>query len=113
MTRRSIVAMISILVHVVVVCAAMTADWWQPVTEWPKPHEAIAYFEDVPRPVRVEDIELPKPARVDTTTATPTPGPPATTTQQPEVAPIRPPSGIPDETGGEGKTTGRRLADIE
>jgi protein TonB len=113
MTRRSIVAMISICVHVVVVCTAMTADWWRPITEWPTPHQAIAYFENASLPVHLEDIELPKPPRTTTTAAVPSPGTPATTTQLIELAPVRPPDGISDETRREGKITGARLADIE
>jgi TonB family protein len=113
MTRRSIVAMISIFVHVVVVCAAMTADWWRPITQWPTPREALAYVADIPRPVHLEDIELPKPAKMTATAATPSLGAPATTTQPIELAPVRPPDGISDETRREGTITGRRLADIE
>ena len=113
MTRRSIVAMISIFVHVVVVFAAMTADWWRPITQWPTPREALAYVADIPRPVHLEDIELPKPAKTQTTATAPSPGAPATTTQTIELAPVQPPPGISSETGREGTVTRARVAEVE
>jgi protein TonB len=113
MTRRSIVAVISIFVHTVVVFAAMTADMWRPITEWPTPRSAMAYVADVPRPVRLVDIELPKPPRTQPTATAPAPGSPATTTQPIELAPTIAPSGISDETRREGTITRARLADVE
>jgi len=91
----------------------MTAEFWRPITEWPTPRQAIAFFEDVPRPVHLEDIELPKPARTRTVADSATPGTPATTTQPIELAPVQPPAGIPNETGREGTITSARLADVE
>jgi len=113
MRRRSIVAVISIFVHAVVVFAAMTAEFWRPITEWPTPRQAIAFFEDVPRPVHLEDIELPKPAKTQTTVSAPSSGAPATSTQPTELAPVQPPAGIPNETGREGTITSARLAEVE
>jgi periplasmic protein TonB len=113
MTRRSIIAAISILVHAVVVFFAMTADLWRPITEWPTPRRALAFVEDVSQPVRV-DMELPKPQRAHTTTAAPTTEPPATTTQSIELAPVQPPSGIGKETGHEAPAAGARvLGEVE
>jgi len=109
MTRRSIIAAISILVHAVVVFFAMTADLWRPITEWPTPRKALAFVEDVVQPVRLENIELPKPQRDHTTTAAPAAEPPATTTQPIEPAPVLPPSGIGTETGHEAPVTGARV----
>lgn len=114
MTRRSIVAVISIFVHAVVAFVAMTADLWRPITEWPTPRQAMAYFEDVPRPVRLENIELPRPARSQTPTTASASAPPATSAPPDEVAPTQAPAGISKETGREGTFTGnRKLADIE
>ena len=58
MTRRSIVAAISICVHAIVLLVVMTADLWRPISEWPTPRNAMAFVEDI-RPVHLEDIELP------------------------------------------------------
>jgi protein TonB len=55
MTRRSIVAAISICVHAIVLLVVMTADLWRPVSEWPTPRSAMA-FVDPPRPIHIEDI---------------------------------------------------------
>lgn len=114
MTRRSLVAVISILVHAVVVFAAMTADLWRPIAEWPTPRQAMAYVEDAPRPVRLENIELPKAAPSQATTTAPASAPPSTSATPPEVAPTQPPDGVSRETGREGTITGnRKLLDIE
>jgi protein TonB len=112
MTRRSIVAAISMIVHAVVLFFALTADLWRPITQWPTPRSAMAFVEDVPRRVHLEDIELPKSSapRAATTTA----AQPTLSARSIEAAPITPPSGIANETGGE-KTLvgGGRLADVE
>src|SRR5689334_5800519 len=108
MTRRSLVAVISILVHAVVVFAAMTADLWRPITEWPTLRQAMAYVEDAPRPVRLANIELPKPAPSRATTTAPASAPPSTFATPPEVAPTQPPDGVSRETGREGTITGNR-----
>jgi protein TonB len=113
MTRRSIVAAISIFVHVVVLFAAMTADFWRPITEWPTPRRAIAFVDETVRPVRLEDIELPKPAaRLLAHTSTDTS--PIAASATIERAPIVAPSGVTNETGGEAAVTGGRgVRDVE
>jgi len=113
MTRRSIVAAISIVVHTIVVVAAMTADWWRPITEWPTPHRAIAFVDETVRPVRIEDIELPKPARRAAHTSTDA-SPQIAVMAPIERAPLVPPSGVTNETGGEAAVTGTRgVRDVE
>jgi protein TonB len=97
MTRRSIVAAISIFVHAFVLFALMTADLWRPISEWPMPRSAMA-FTEIPRPIHLEDIPTAK-----------TPGPrksgapttPSTAAVAGEVAPIVAPSGVGKETGDE------------
>jgi len=114
MTRRSIVAAISIFVHTFVLFAAMTADWWRPITEWPTPRRAMAFVDDSVRPVHLEDIELPKPpARQSTQTSTDA-SPQITTSTPIERAPVVAPTGVTNETGGEAAmTSGRGVRDIE
>ncbi|HET9834647.1 MAG TPA: energy transducer TonB [Vicinamibacterales bacterium] len=114
MTRRSIIAAISILVHAVVVFFAMTADLWRPITEWPTPRSALAFVDDVVRPVHLEDIELPKPQRMPTASSAPITGAPQTSTTPIELAPVQPPSGIGNETGNERRVVGTgQFVDIE
>jgi protein TonB len=90
MTRRSIVAVISIAVHAIVLLVVMTADLWRPVSEWPTPRSAMA-FVDPPRPVHIEDL----PAR-RTPSHSRTRGTPAL--MSPVLAPISPPDAIGPET---------------
>src|SRR2546427_10779930 len=90
MTRRSIVAAISISVHAIVVFVVMTADLWQPVSEWPTPRSAMAFI-DPPRPVHIED----NPAR-RTPSHSRTQGTPALIS--PVLAPVSPPETISPET---------------
>ncbi len=58
MGRRSIVALFSICVHAIVLLFLMTADLGRPISEWPSPRAAIAFVDDTPRPVHVEDVQL-------------------------------------------------------
>src|SRR5207244_4013216 len=90
MTRRSIVAAISICVHAIVLFVVMTADLWRPVSEWPTPRNAMA-FVDPPRPVHIEDIP-----RRRTTSQSRTQGTPAL--MSPVLAPVSPPDTIGPET---------------
>jgi TonB family protein len=114
MTRRSIVAAISIFVHALVVFAAMTADMWRPITEWPTPRSAMAFIEETPRQVHLEDIDLPKPAKARIAANAPTPKPTPTSAQPIALAPVQPPSGISNETGREGTVSGaRNVTDVE
>jgi periplasmic protein TonB len=112
MTRRSLIATISIVVHVVVLFFAMTADLWRPITEWPTPRRALAFVEDVV-PAHVENIELSKPQPTPAASSAPAPGPLQTSTQPIELPPVQPPSGVGKETGNEGRATGgRRRAEV-
>jgi protein TonB len=112
MTRRSIVAAISIFVHTVVVFAAMTADWWRPITEWPTPRAAMAFVDETVRPVRIEDIELPQPARRAAQTSTDA-SPQIVAAAPIERAPFVAPPGVTNETGGESALTSHGTRDIE
>ena|SRR6185295_15084342 len=95
MTRRSIVALCSVCIHAIILVFAMTADLWRPVSLWPTPRSAMA-FEPVTQPVHVEDIQVP------VTAGRRQPGPASTGATSPgEFAPVVPPAGMPDETGGE------------
>jgi len=98
MTRRSIVAAISIFIHAIVLGALMTADFWRPISEWPTPRSAMAFVDNVPRAVRLEDIVVPPEGRRNN------PGAPASPllTHAIEPAPLAPPSGVTTETGREG-----------
>jgi len=101
MTRRSIVALCSVCIHAVILVFAMTADLWRPISEWPTPRSAMA-FETVARPVHVEDIQAPR------TGARRPSGPSSSLSPAaPEAAPVLPPAGVADETGGE-----RRFSDL-
>lgn len=104
MARRSIIVAISIFVHVVVLLVAMTADFWRPITEWPTPRRALAFVNEIARPVHLEDIELPKPVRRLTRASNDT-SPQIAATTPIERAPAAPPFGVTSETGGEASTT--------
>lgn len=115
MGRRSIVAAFSIFVHAAVLLLLLTADFWRPITEgWPTPRRVMAWEYDTPRPVRVEDIELPKPQTRQTTHVSTDAAPQNTMTPSIELTPRVPPSGVTKEGGGESALTGQRgLRDIE
>jgi protein TonB len=70
MTRRSIVALFSVCIHAVILVFAMTADLWRPISEWPTPRSALAFIDDTPRPVVVDD-NVPRPSRRPADAATP------------------------------------------
>ena len=90
MTRRSIVAAISICVHAIVLFVVMTADLWRPVSEWPTPRNLMA-FVDPPRPVHIEDIPRRRTASQSRTQGTPA-------LMSPVLAPVSPPDAIGPET---------------
>ena len=114
MTRRSIVAAISIFVHAIVLTALMTADLWRPISEWPTPRSAMAFVDEMARPVHLEDIELAKPAARQATPASPDAARPIVATTPVEAAPVVAPSGVTKETGGEATVTGGRgVPDVE
>jgi periplasmic protein TonB len=113
MGRRSIVAAFSIFVHAAVLILLMTADFWRPITEWPTPRQATAFFDDTPRPINI-DIELPRP-QIRQATHGPTDATPQITASTPiERAPFIEPAGVTNEGGGESVLTGLRgLRDVE
>jgi periplasmic protein TonB len=100
MTRRSIVAAISIFLHAIVLVALMTADLWRPISEWPAPRSAMA-FEAPPRAVHVEDIPAAKssPERSDHS-------PGLEPISRGNLAPVVPPSNLVGETGAEQPLSG-------
>ena len=104
MTRRSIVAAISICIHAIMLIALMTADLWRPISEWPTPRSAMAFI-DPPRPV---EIERATPAKV-IPRQTPGPPPPAIELgRHADLAPIAPPgaSAIPEDAGAAAQPPG-------
>jgi protein TonB len=116
MTRRSVVIALSICVHATVLLMLMTADLWRPIAEWPAPRKAMAFVDDVLRPVHLEDIELPKRAvhanrsSVSATATTAT----TVVTKAPEFGPAEAPSGVTHETGNEGLVArNARLGEVE
>jgi len=67
MPRRPSVLLLSIVVHVLVLIVLASADLWRPITEWPTPRKALAFLEDTPRVVRLDDVPLPPQPRRATT----------------------------------------------
>src|SRR5215475_13575350 len=67
MPRRPSVLLLSIVVHVLVLIVLASADLWRPITEWPTPRTALAFLEDTPRVVRLDDVPLPPQPRRATT----------------------------------------------
>jgi protein TonB len=102
MTRRSIVAAISIFVHAIVLFVLMTADLWRPVSEWPTPRSALAFVDEISHPVHLDDNPIAKPVRGESPDKTP----PQITSLPIELAPISAPSGVAHETGGETSAAG-------
>jgi protein TonB len=96
MRRRPSVLVVSILLHGAVLVLLATADLWSPITNWPMPHEALAFSESQ-RLVRVEDIELPPPPRASVSGA-----PVASVGAVPESAPVVAPTGVAADTAREG-----------
>jgi protein TonB len=97
MRRRPSVLFVSILLHGAVLVLLATADLWSPITNWPMPHEALAFSEGQ-RLVRLEDIQLPRPPRSSVSSA---PAAAAGATIG-ESAPVVAPSGVTPETTREG-----------
>ena len=63
MPRRPSVLLLSIVVHAIVLAVIASADFRRPITHWPTPHRALAFVEDTPRIVRLDDIRLPSESR--------------------------------------------------
>lgn len=96
MTRRSIVAALSIFVHVVIVFFAMTADMWRPISEWPTPRRAMAYVDEAQRPVHLEDVHLASRSSQPAASTTA----PSVLTHAEQLAPAVEPQGLAPEIGG-------------
>jgi protein TonB len=101
MRRKPSVLMLSILVHAAVLFLLATAELWSPISNWPVPHEVLAFSEHQ-RQVRLDDIELP---RAPSARAAGTPAAPSVDTF-PELAPVIASSGIAPDSGRE-PTSGR------
>ena len=93
MPRRPSVLLLSILVHALVLIAIASADLWSPITEWPTPRKALAFFDDTTRVVRLDDIPLPAQARRAST-----PGPVEGPLRRTEAAPTAAPTTLAPET---------------
>jgi len=86
MPRRPSVLLLSIVVHALVLLVLASADLWRPITEWPTPRAALAFLDDTPRVVNLDDVPLPpQPRRA--TTPTRAEGPLRPTEAAPIVAP--------------------------
>jgi periplasmic protein TonB len=96
MRRRPSVLLVSILLHGALLVLLATADMWSPITNWPTPHEVLAFSEK--RLVRIEDIELPRPPHASVANAPATSAGAAIS----ESAPVVPPSGVEPETTRQG-----------
>jgi len=107
MRRRPSVLVVSILLHGGALVLLATADLWSPITNWPMPHEALAFSESQ-RPVRLEDIELPRPPRASVSGA-----PVASAGASPESAPVVEPTGVAAATSREGGFGHSVASDIE
>jgi TonB family protein len=57
------VLLLSIVVHAIVLAVIASADFRRPITDWPTPHRALAFVEETPRIVRLDDIKLPSESR--------------------------------------------------
>jgi TonB family protein len=87
MPRRPSVLLLSIVVHALVLIVLASADLWRPITEWPTPRAALAFLDDTPRVVRLDDVPLPPQPRRVTTPSVPADGPLRQTEEAPAVAP--------------------------
>jgi protein TonB len=97
MRRRPSVLLVSILLHGALLVLLATADLWSPITDWPMPHQVLAFSESQ-RLVRLEDIQLPRPPRPSVS------GAPSTSASAaiPEPAPVVAPSGVAPDTARAG-----------
>jgi protein TonB len=71
MPRRPSVLLLSIVVHALVLIVLASADLWRPITEWPTPRAALAFLDDTPRVVNLDDVPLPPQPRRVTTPSSP------------------------------------------
>jgi protein TonB len=96
MRRRPSILLLSMLVHGAALLLLVTADAWLPITNWPVPHEVLA-FSNSQRLVRVEDIALPRPPRASRSGSTSA----ARVNAASELAPVVASPGIAPESGRE------------
>jgi protein TonB len=94
MRRKPSVLLLSILVHAAVLFLLATAELWSPITNWPAPHEVLAFSE---RQVKVADIELPRAPRAAVAGAQAAPR----VDTAPELAPVLSSTGIAPDSGRE------------
>jgi len=107
MRRKPSILLISISVHAVVLGLFATAPWWSPITNWPVPHEVLAFTQS-PHLASLQDIELPRAPRARTSDA-----PAPTSAASPELAPIVAPTGVAPETARDGAAVGSPSSGIE
>lgn len=96
MRRRPSVLLVSIGMHAIVLALLATAPWWSPITNGPMPREVMAFSES-PHLARLQDIELPLPARARTAAS-----PPSSIDAASELAPVVATTGVSPETEREG-----------
>lgn len=108
MPRRPSVLLFSIVVHAIVLIVIVSADLWMPITSWPTPRTALAFLDDTPRLVRLDDIKLPPQStrvkRLPTSTEPARPTEAAPVTEPPDLAPeIERQESIGAPVGGPGR----------
>jgi TonB family protein len=91
MPRRPSVLLFSIFVHAIVLVVIASADLRQPITDWPTPHRALAFVEDTPRVVHLDDVRLPSESRPPARQQT------RASVQLTQAAPITAPAGFAPE----------------
>jgi TonB family protein len=83
--------LLSIAVHGIILVMIASADLRRPITDWPTPHRALAFVEDTPRIVRLDDIRLPSESRPPSRQQT------GGSVQLTQAAPIAAPPGVAPE----------------
>jgi len=96
MPRRPSVLLLSIVFHAIVLMVIASADLWRPISDWPTPRTALAFVEDTPRLVRLDDVQLPPQPR-----RTPASRPPDGLAPPTEAAPVTAPRDVLPEIGRE------------
>jgi TonB family protein len=85
------VLLLSIFVHAIVLVVIASADLRQPITNWPTPHRALAFVEDTPRIVHLDDVRLPSESRPPARQQT------GASVQLTQAAPVAAPVGVAPE----------------
>lgn len=94
MPRRPSVLLLSIFVHAIVLITIMSADLRSPIADWPTPRKALAFFDETPRIVRLDDVPLPSQARRAPTNV----APPEGQLRPSEAAPLNSPPAVAPES---------------